>query len=393
MTRPRDIAVVGIGYSKLARDSGQSVGHLALTAAREAIRDSGVDPKAIDGINAVYSTDLAGVWPGYVIDGLRLPEMAWVGTCTPPSSNAIIDAINAVASGACNYALSYHAKYRWDVTSRDARSDPLRRSPAMTLDPTFSKTLTEPCAAPNGLAAVMRRYMHDYGARREHFGMIAVNNRTNAQLNPRAVFHGQRLTMDDYMSAPPIFEPFTMLDMDVPIDGAMATVITTAERAADLPNPAVFAEAWGHMAMPDSDMSFQPFDTPAAQRRLVERLWAQSGCTPADIDLTNIYDGYTILTLMWLEAAFCGRGESPGLLDDAWDSEAGVLRLLGRIPMSPHGGNLSEGRVQGMGHVLEAVTQLRTKAGSRQVVGAKRALVLNGTNPVLGGLILSGEQR
>jgi acetyl-CoA acetyltransferase len=290
-----DIAVVGVGYSKLARDSGQSVGHLALTAARGAIRDSGLDRSAIDGINAVYSTDIPSVWPGYVVDGLGLSEMAWVSTCTPPSSNTIIDAVNAVRSGACKYALSYHAKYRWDTTSRDARLDPLRRSPPLTLDPTFSKTLTEPCAAPIGLAAVMRRHMHEYGSRREHFGMIAVSNRTNAQLNPRAIFYGQPLTMDDYLKSPMIFDPFTMHDMDVPIDGAMAVIVTTAERAADLPNTPVIIEASSHFAMPDSDMGFQPFDTPAAQRRMVERLWAQSGCTPADIDLINVYDGFNIL--------------------------------------------------------------------------------------------------
>lgn len=388
VSAPKQIAIAGIGYSPLARESRKSVGHLAVMAAREAIRDAGLEADAIDGIGGVYSTDLAGVWPGYVMDGLNLKNISWVGTSTPPSANIILDAMNAVASGACNYAVCFHAKYRWDVTARDARSDPLRRSPPMTIDPTFGKTLTEPCAAPNGLAALMRRHMHTYGSERRHFGMIAVNNRTNAQLNPRAVFHGQPMTMDDYLNARPIAEPFTLFDMDVPIDGAMAVVVTTAERAADLRRPIVVADTWSHMAIPQSDMGFQPFDTPAAQRRLCEKLWADSGCTPADIDIANVYDGFTILTMTWLEAAFGQPGEGPGLLEDAWDPEGGRVRLLGRIPMSTHGGNLSEGRVQGMGHVLEAVSQLRGEAGPRQVSGARRALVLNGTNPVMCGMIL-----
>ncbi|MGA0606646.1 thiolase family protein [Phenylobacterium sp. VNQ135] len=383
------IAIAGVGYSKLARDSGQSIGHLAVTAAREAIRDAGLTADAIDGIGAVFSTDLAGVWPAYVMDGLDLKNIVWMGTSTPPSANIILDGVHAVASGACTYAVCFHAKYRWDVTARDARADALRRSPPMTFDPTFGKTLTEPCAAPNGAAALMRRHMHLYGSKRRHFGMIAVNNRTNAQLNPRAVFCGQPLSMDAYMAAKPIAEPFTILDMDVPIDGAMAVIVTTAERAADLKQPAVIVDACSHMALPQSDMGFQPFDTPAAQRRLLEKLWSNSGCGPKDIDVANVYDGFTILTMTWLEAAFARPGEGPGLLEDAWDAKSGTLRLLGRIPMSTHGGNLSEGRVQGIGHVLEAVTQLRGHAGPRQVPDAKRALVLNGTNPVMCGMILS----
>jgi acetyl-CoA acetyltransferase len=85
----------------------------------------------------------------------------------------------------------------------------------------------------------MRRHMHEFGLRREHLMMIAVNNRTNAQRNPRAVFCGQPLTMANYLAAPVIYDPFTMPDMDVPIDGAMALVGTRAERAADLPGKPV----------------------------------------------------------------------------------------------------------------------------------------------------------
>jgi acetyl-CoA acetyltransferase len=249
-------------------------------------------------------------------------------------------------------------------TRARARRDPLRCSPPLTLDPTFSKTLTEPCAAPVGLAAVMRRHMHEFGLRREHFGIIAVNNRTNAQRNPRAVFCGQPLTMANYQAAPVIYDPFTMLDMDVPIDGAMALVVTTAERAADLPGKPVSIEASARLARPDSDMSFQPFETAAAQRRLVlERMWELSGCSPADLDLVNVYDGFSILAVTGLEAIFDAAGDGARQLDDAWDPKAGVLRFLGRIPMSPHGGNLSEGWVQGIGHMVEAVVQLRGPGG------------------------------
>jgi hypothetical protein len=180
----------------------------------------------------------------------------------------------------------------------------------------------------------------------------------------------------------------TMLDMDTPIDGAMAVVITSRERARDLARKPVIVEAWSNGTTGTTDTVFQPFDMFDAAKVLCGNLWERSGLAATDIDLANIYDGFTILTIDWLEAAFGKRGDGPGLLADAWNPVTQQLKFFGRIPMSTHGGNLSEGRVQGMGHVLEAVLQLRGEAGVRQLVQARHALVLNGANPTNAGLIL-----
>ena len=385
-----ELAIVGIGYSKLSRhDAGFSVGGLALQATRDAIRDAGLDRSQIDGVGAIFAPDLATVMPGYVIEGLGLTNVVWTSNCMPASAKIVVEGLNAVRAGLCNYALVYHSKFRWDTTSTSARKDPLRRSPPMTFDGTLIGPLIETCATPNAFAAYMRRHMHVYGSRREHYGMVAVNNRTNAQQNPRAVFHGQPITMDDYLAAPMITDPFSLLDMDTPIDGAMALVITTAERAKDLAKPPVRVAAYSNGSTGKTDMVFQPFDFYDAAKVVADNLWRQSGLTQDDIDIANVYDGFTILTLDWLEAAFAKRGEAAGLLEDAWDPASQTLKLFGRIPMSTHGGNLSEGRVQGMGHVLEAVLQLRGEAGERQVPNARNVLVLNGANPVNAGLILS----
>lgn len=392
MSKGQDLAIVGVGYSNLSRhDAGYSVGGLALQATREAIRDAGLTRSQIDGVGAIYAPDLATVWPGYIVEGLGLTDVVWATNCMPASANIVVEGLNAVRAGLCNYALVYHSKFRWDVTSSSARKDPLRRSPPMRLDGSLVFPLVDTYAALNPFAAYMRRHMHDYGSRREHYGMVAVNNRTNAQKNPRAVFHGQPMTMDDYLAAPVITDPFTMLDMDTPIDGAMAVVITTMERAADLAKPPVRVVAHSNGTTGKTDMIFQPFDFFDAAKVVTDNLWRQSGLGVEDIDIANIYDGFTILTLDWLEAAFCGRGESPGLLEDAWDPAAQTLKLFGRIPLSTHGGNLSEGRVQGMGHILESVVQLRGEAGARQVPGARHALVLNGANPVNAGVILAAD--
>lgn len=387
------VAIVGIGSSVLSRDSGRSVGALALDAVRAAIRDAGVPREAIDGVSAIYSTDIPTVWPGYVVEGLGLSNVVWSNCATPPSANTVTEGILAVAAGACDYAVCYHAKYRWDSVSASARKDPFRHAPRMAFDPAMSHPLVEVYGAPNSMAAALRRHMHEFGTTREHLGMIVTNNRNWALLNDQAVFRDTPITFEEYLAAPTVMDPMTAFDMDMPIDGAMAVVITSADRAADLPNCPVIVEASANAITGKSDFFFQAFDSYQSYRILLNRLWEKTGYTARDMDLVNIYDGFSSLALEWIEAAFCERGEGPGFLEDSWDRKAGRLMFHGRIPMSTHGGNLGEGRVQGFGHILEAVRQLRGTAGQRQIANARLALVTNGNNPVNAGMILRSGRR
>jgi acetyl-CoA acetyltransferase len=382
------VAIVGIGSSVLARDAGRSVGALACDAVRDAIRDAGVPREAIDGVSGIYSTDQPTVWPGYVAESLGLSNIVWSSCAAPPSANTVVDGIFAVAAGACDYAVCYHSKFRWDSSSVSARKDPLRKSARSDFDPCLSLPLVESMGMPNGMFASFRRHMEQFGTRREHLGMIVVNNRSWALENDRAVCRDLPLTMEDYLSAPLISPPLSALDMDMPIDGAMAVVITSAERAADLPHRPVFVEAAANAIAGSSDFFFQAFDSYQSYRVLIDRLWSKTGYTALDMDLMNIYDGFSILSLEWLEAVFDARGEIAGLLEDSWNPSDAKLRFDGRIPMSTHGGNLGEGRVQGFGHVLEAVRQLRGGAGARQLADPSLALVTNGNNPVNAGMIL-----
>ncbi|MDB5423590.1 MAG: Acetyl-CoA acetyltransferase [Phenylobacterium sp.] len=382
------VAIVGIGSSVLSRDAGRSVGALACDAVRAAIRDAGVPREAIDGLSSIYSTDIPTVWPGYVAESLGLSNIVWSNCSTPPSANTVTEGVLAVAAGACDYAVCYHAKFRWDTVSAAARKDPRRKAPQGAFDPGLSMPLVEPVGVPNGMFASFRRHMHAYGTRREHLGMIVVNNRTWALANDAAICRDAPLTMDDYLAAAQISPPLSALDMDMPIDAAMAVVITSAERAADLPHRPVLVEASANGIAGSSDFFFQAFDTYDAYRVLMDRLWKKSGCTINDMDLVNIYDGFSTLALEWIEAAFDMRGEVGGFLEDSWNADAGKLLFNGRIPMSTHGGNLGEGRVQGFGHVLEAVRQLRGTAGGRQLASPQLALVTNGNNPVNAGMVL-----
>ncbi len=220
--------------------------------------------------------------------------------------------------------------------------------------------------------------MHEYGVPKEHFGYVAINDRTNAAANPAAAMR-KPLTMDDYLSARMIRWPLCMLDMDVPVDGGDAFVVTTAERARDLPHPPVLVQA-AALGMVDKHEEDQtPSLRQHGQQVVVETLKAKSDFWIDDVDVYFPYDGFTIITLNWLEnVGYCGPGEAGHFIREHWDDKTNRILINGRVPVNPHGGALSEGGTQGSGHVREAVHQLQGLAGDRQVPDARRAIVTAG---------------
>ncbi|MCU1454712.1 MAG: hypothetical protein JWN46_2858 [Acidimicrobiales bacterium] len=390
MTRPDRAAIIGIGYSDISRNSGTGPGTLIARAARAAILDSGVAKEDIDGVVGVYGSDSPTVWPGYVVDSLGLPNVTWWDTAQPPSIVGLSSAAQAVLAGNCEYAVFYHGKYRWGSTSIASKGDPLRESPAHEMDPTFSNPLVSHAGSLNWAARVMRHHMDRHGSTREDFGKIAINNRTHALTNPRALFRTP-IKMGDYLAAPMIDEPMSLLDMDAPVDGAMAVVVTSLERALDGPHTPVVIEAFGSGLPIGSEGNLWPEADGLAARRAVASLFGRTDYSPTDMDLAYPYDGFTILTMLWLEALFTEEGGGPELLRDAWSEDEQVLKLFGRMPMCTSGGNLSEGRAtQGFGSVLEAVQQLRGTAGDRQIGGSlNTAVITNGMAATNRSTILS----
>jgi acetyl-CoA acetyltransferase len=184
------------------------------------------------------------------------------------------------------------------------------------------------------------------------------------------------LTMDEYLAGRMIRDPMCVYDCDVPVDGADAFVLTTAERARDLPRPAVLIHAATVANAGAAAVPGPPALTASGQHVAAASLRARSEVWIDDMDVYFPYDGFSPITLAAIEAmGFAEPGAGPALLDAWWSDADQRLLVDGRVPVNPHGGALSEGGTQGSGHVREAVVQLRGEAGPRQVPGARIAIL------------------
>ena len=227
--------------------------------------------------------------------------------------------------------------------------------------------------------------MAEYGRPEDDFGRIAINARQWAALNPRAVLR-DKLTMDDYLSARMVAEPLRVLDCDYPINGAVATVITTAERAADLRQPPVLVDAMAYGTGKSADWIFDTDFLYGGTVDCANRVWRRSSVTVADVDVAQVYDGFTPVTVAWLEAlGVCGRGEFGD-----WVGDGSRLGPGGDFPLNTAGGQLAEGRLHGISFLNEAVLQLRGQCADRQVPDAQVAVVTSGVYPQCGAMVLTG---
>jgi acetyl-CoA acetyltransferase len=364
------VAVVGIGCSPPKRDSGMTAETLALRAARDAIRDAGLTAADIDGVVGPPEVQARDI-----VSGLGLPDVAWWANTPVPFSFQVMEAVNAVVSGACTTALAYHTTTRAAGTSRAAASDPLRAR--TELGASRPGHTPDSIAGAVAYAAWAARYLAEFSTTREDFALVAINNRSNAVRNPNAPLRAP-LTMDQYFEARMVRDPLCVLDMDYAVDGADAIVITSAQRAADFAYPVlVHAAAAGMTSRPVEDQLAGFAD--GGQNAVVKRLWARSQLSLDDIDIFYPYDGFSILNLRWLEVVgYCSDGEAGVFLKTNWDADTQQVLINGRVPMNTHGGSLSAGAMQGSGHILEAVRQLRGTAGHRQVTDARVALITPG---------------
>jgi acetyl-CoA acetyltransferase len=373
------IAVVGVGATPYLRDAQQTPAALALAAATAAIRDAGLTAEDIDGVVGT------NVHPHVMQEGLRLPGITWWASPPPPFSLAFIEGAAAIAAGLCKTVLAYQGRTTHPAKSRAAARDPMRRR-AYGSDSAGFQTMVSPSSNPEydslygavGYAAWAGRYLHEFGVGREVLGLMAINSRSNAARNDHAVITAP-MSMDDYLEARMIREPFGMLDMEIPVDAGDALVLTSTERARDLPRRPVLIHAatLGQTGRPREDQT-EGLDR-MGQTVVAAALAARSDIPLTGTDVIFPYDGFSYLAVSWLESVgYCARGEAYDFMVSNWDKEESRLKIGGRVLANPHGGSLSEGGTQGAGHLREAVVQLRGHAGGRQVAGASTALVTPG---------------
>ncbi len=379
------LAVVGVGSTDYGRHLERTELSLGLEAAVKAIEDAGVDRHDIDGICGTGMTPVHSGGAGFLslqgalgIERTTWVKNGWLGSC-------FVYAAEAVFSGLCDMVLVVQAYTRGVQMSRSAANDPFRNRVA-ELNGIGALGAGRDLArrwlhSGEPYAAWMGRYLHDYGATKDVFGRLAVNNRSHACQNPNAAMRTP-ITLDDYRDSRVIWAPMQLLDMDVPVDCGEALLITTAERAKDLPHKPVFIHAMslGGTRVGEYYENTLPWNETAPWAALAG-LWERSDLTVEDMDLFYPYDGYSISAVSLTEAAgFCKPGEAEDLFASSWDSDRDILKLLGRTYVSTNGGSLSQGRAGGFNYYTEAIRQLRGTEGDRQISGAKHALCCTGAS-------------
>lgn len=393
--RPERQAIVsGIGQSQVGRRLLRDGLDLTVEAALAAIADAGLTPAQVDGL-ASYPGHMAllpqfsGPGTPTVQDALRL-ELGWHhgGSEGPAQLSAFVAACLAIAGGLARHVLVYRT-----VTEASAHASGFARSkgridgerpwvPRAAGDMAWLQPFGAVSAA-NWLAMYAQRHMHEFGTAREQMAQIALNGRRNAQRNPNAIYRDP-LTLDDYLAARMVTTPFCLFDCDALTDGSTAVVVSHRDYAPDAPRPAVHVDAVGTAIR--GRPSWDQWDdlTTFACRDAATQMWGRTNLSPDDVDVAQLYDGFSFLAMAWLEAlGFCGKGESGPFVEDG-----SAIALDGVVPLNTAGGQLSAGRLHGYGLLHEAVVQLRGDAGERQVTGAGVAVVAAGGGPIAGCVLL-----
>ncbi|ORV81129.1 thiolase C-terminal domain-containing protein [Mycolicibacterium iranicum] len=377
-------AITGIGASKLGRRLMVPPLSLTVEACEMAIADAGLTLADIDGLSTYPAMDAVGMGEGgcTALEGALGIRPTWIngGMDTFGPGGSVIAAVMAVATGMARHVLCFRTL--WEATfnqlMKEGKVSPPGGARANSWQAPFGAT-----SAAHTLALNAQRHFHRYGTTKETLGWIALNQRANAALNPTAIYRDP-MTMDDYLNARPITTPFGLYDCDVPCDGAVAVIVSAVDAAADAPKPPVFFEAVGTQIIERTDWDQTTLTHEPQVLGQAAHLWTRTSLRPSDVDVAELYDGFTFNCLSWLEAlGFCGIGEAKDFLDGGT-----AIARDGVIPLNTHGGQLSHGRTHGMGLVHEAVTQLRGEAGERQVAGARVAVVSSGGLTPSGAILL-----
>ena len=381
---PKDkTAIVGVGegledgkYMRWGRAT-KSEFQLACEAALAACEDAGVDPKDIDGFCS-YSDDRNAaprLSAALGCNELTTSVMQWGGG-GGGGSGAVMNAVQAVASGSANYVIAFRSLCQGQF----GRFGQSRASGRLGGAGAFS-AIYGMMSPPQSIGAIRgRRHMALYGTKSEDFGRIAVQCYRAANRNPRAVMYGRPITLEDHQNSRMIADPMHLYDCCQENDGAAAVLITSAERARDLKQRPVYvmsAASGNQYGAGDNpfrgEMAGTNFGETDRGPGVAKRLYARAGVTPDDIDVAQVYENFTSAVLMSIEEhGFCKIGEG-----GAYVQSGAIDWPDGKCPINTSGGNLAEAYIHGFELQTEAVRQMRGTS-TMQVEGAAIGLVASG---------------
>ena len=364
------VAIVGVGETDYAWKDARPVPALALDACRRAVADAGLVPADVDGFvveahSMVTRAPVDEIAPRLGVRDRRYT--AAIGLAGSGTVGAALLARQAIESGLADVVVAYYAI---NLSLRGAGGaygyhahDPAKAAFEMPMGY---------YGQPVYFAQAAQRYMHLYGATHEQLGAVAVSTRQHAMRTPNAL-RQEPLSLKQYLDQPYLTEPLRKLDCCLVNDGGVAYVFTSLERARDLRHPPVVVAGVGMGYKPVTQAQYfsqSPDLLTTAATMSGPRAFADAGLTPADVDVAEIYDCFTISMLLQLEdLGFAAKGEGGAL------AATGALGPGGRLPVNTHGGLLSQSYTVGGNHVVEAVRQLRGERGEAQVPGAEVALV------------------
>ncbi|HZA77274.1 MAG TPA: thiolase family protein [Acidimicrobiales bacterium] len=392
MTVPRfgargKVAIVGYAQSPIVRHTDVPLGALTIDTCLRAIADAGLTKDRIDGFTTGALFPSSGgralldgvhiVTSDWLVEQLRV-QPRWLcgfqGIGQLPG--AVVLATGAIAAGAADYVVVHRAMFN---PSGGYHENPMTRAEGAAQ-----------WVAPQGfwgppmqMALPYMEYMQRYGATREDMATVVVEARASGAAIPWSHWHGKPITTDDYLGARMIAEPMSVLDCDIPVTGVGAFVLTSAERARDLPHRPVYVAGYAQGRWrPSNGVEPWSLDEMIDGGREVARiLWESTGLRREDVDVPQVYDGFSPFVYFWLEAlGYCERGEAHRFVRD------GGIRTGTGLPALSGGGALGNGRMHGVPQMLECYLQLSRRAGERQLARADVGFACQAA-PSLGGVV------
>jgi acetyl-CoA acetyltransferase len=362
---------------------------LTVDACREAISDAGLTRNEIDGVVSWPGDNNNGdafspVGPNALIGTMGLKVNWYGGGYEGPGPIAgVINGAMAIAAGLCKHVLVFR------TITESSRRLVDKNAGALTKKTTGRDSSSWQWYTPfnvmsgiNLMAMYAQRHFYEFGTREEQLAQIALTCRANAILNAKAVFRDP-LTLDDYMASRYISTPLRLFDCDVHCDASTAIILSRNDVAKDCKNTPIRIEAMGSAL--HQPWSWDQIDlTGMAARDAAGMMWSRTDYKPEDVGSAQLYDGFSILTLLWLEAlGLCPKGEGGRFIEGG-----NRIALSGELPINTNGGQLSGGRTHGLGYIHEACTQLWQRGGSRQTKAHDVTIVAAGGGPLAGCTLL-----